>query len=326
MRIWANTDLPLWEFLKRVYQKYENNTVSDTAAALSYYFVFSLFPFLFFLATLTAYLPLGNSVDTLLDRLRPVLPAQAMALIDQHLHELVTRPRPRLLTIGLLITLYSASRGVDAVRKGLNLAYDVKESRPFWKTELLAVGMTVAGAVLALVGVAALAAGGDAGFWAARQLGLGSAYLFVWHWLRWPVTAGLIMLVAATNYYVLPDVKQRFKYITPGSIAGTLIWLLGTWGFSEYATHLGTYNVTYGSIGGVIVLMTWLFISGFIFAMGGEVNAILEHASQEGKAPGARAEDEAPPPPDERPSAMPPGAAASHHVAERAPGGDAASP
>lgn len=322
MRIWANSELPLREFLRRLYQKYENNTVSDTSAALSYYFVFSLFPFLFFLATLTAYLPLGHSIDTLLDRLRPVLPAQAMGVIDEHLRALVSRPRPRLLTVGILVTLYSASRGVDAVRKGLNLAYDVKESRPFWKTEALAIGTTIAGAIFAVVGVAALVAGGDAGLWLATRLGLGTAYLFTWHWLRWPFTAALIMLVAAINYYVLPDVKQRFKFITPGSIGGTLVWLLGTWGFSEYASHFGTYNVTYGSIGGVIVLMTWLFISGFIFAMGGEVNAILEHASREGKAAGARAEGEAPPRPEERPSAMPPGAAGNQHAAERSVGGD----
>ena len=112
--------------------------MSDSAAALSYYFVFSLFPFLFFLATLTAYLPLGNSVNTLMDRLRTVLPGQAMALIDEHVHALVSRPRAGLLTFGLLITLYAASRGVDALRKALNLAYDVKESRSFWRTELLA--------------------------------------------------------------------------------------------------------------------------------------------------------------------------------------------
>ena len=322
MRIWAGTDLPLREFLKRVYLRYVDNTVSDTAAALSYYFIFSLFPFLFFLATLTAYLPLGNSIQTLLERLRPVLPAEAMSLITEHVHELVSRPRPNLLTIGILVTLYSASRGVDAVRKGLNLAYEVTESRPFWRTELLAIGMTVAGAVGVLVGVAALVAGGDAGLWLADHVGLAKEYLLAWRWLRWPVMAALIMLVAGVSYYVLPDVKQRFKYITPGSIAGTLIWLLGTWGFSEYAGHFGRYDVTYGSIGGVIVLMTWLFISGFIFSMGGEINAILEHASRAGKAPGARVEGEAPPPASERPSAVPRGAAA-HKAAERHDGAPA---
>jgi membrane protein len=309
-------------FLKRLYQEYENDAVADTAAVLSYYFVFSLFPFLFFLATLAAYLPLGGSVNTMFDRLRPVLPAEALNLIDQHVRSLIAQPRPKLLTLGLVITLYSASRGVDAVRKGLNLAYDVKESRPFWHTELQAFGMTIGGAFLMLLGLAALVIGGQAGFWLARQLQIESAYLVMWSWLRWPVTAAVIMLTSALAYYVLPDVKQKFKYITPGSIIGTVLWLLATWGFSQYVAHFGTYNVTYGSIGGVIVLMTWFFISGFIFLMAGEVNAILEHASSTGKAEGARAEGEAAPPPEERPSAMPAGAAGSAAVAEKAVGGN----
>ena len=292
--------IPLKAFFKRCYEEYENDAVSDSAAALSYYFVFSLFPFLFFLATLTAYLPLGNSVDTLMDRMRTIMPSQAMALIDQQVHTLVSRPRAGLLTFGLFITLYSASRGVDALRKALNLAYDVKESRPFWRTELLAVGMTVGGAILTVLAVAVLVAGGYAGFWLARFLGITSEYVFLWRWLRWPVTAAVIMLAAAINYYMLPDVRQRFTFITPGSVAATLIWLGTTWGFGQYVSHFGSYNVTYGSIGGVIVLMTWFYISGFIFLMGGEVNAILEQASPDGKQAGARAAGEVAPPQEER--------------------------
>jgi membrane protein len=312
-------------FLKRLYQHYTDHAVSDTAAALAYYFIFSLFPFLFFLATLTAFLPLGGSVNTLLDRIRPVFPGAAMDLITQHLTSLIDKPRPRLLTLTLLFTLYSASRGVDAVRKGLNLAYDVKETRAFWRTESLAIGATLGGAFLVLVGIAALVGGGDAGFWIARQLKLEAAYVLTWRWLRWPVTAIAIMLSAALGYFFLPNVKQRFKFITPGSIIGTLIWLVATWGFSEYAGHFGNYNVTYGSIGGVIILMTWFFISGFIFLIGGELNAILEHASREGKAQGAHAEGEAAPPPEDRPSAMPIGAASNPASAERAHGGTDAS-
>jgi membrane protein len=129
------------------------------------------------------------------------------------------------------------------------------------------------------------------------------------------------MLCAALAYYLLPDVKQKFKFITPGSVIGTLVWLLGTWGFAAYAGNFGSYNVTYGSIGGVIVLLTWFYISGFIFLMGGEMNAIIEHASPDGKNVGARAPGEAPPPPSERPSAMPAGAADSAAVAARSKGG-----
>jgi len=309
-------------FAKRLYEEYENDAVADSAAALSYYFVFALFPFLFFLATLTAYVPyVRRSVDTILARAHAILPEQALGLVETHLRELVEKPRPRLLTLGLLATLYTASRGVDAVRKTLNLAYDVKESRPWWKTELVAFGMTIGGAVLVLIAITALTVGGSVGFWLAEHVGIAHEYVLVWSWLRWPVTAVVIMLCAALAYYVLPDVKQEFKFITPGSVIGTLAWLLGTWGFSVYTGNFGSYNVTYGSIGGVIVLLTWFYISGFIYLMGGEMNAIIEHAAPDGKESGARAPGEAPPPKRERPSAMPVGAADSAKAAARSPGG-----
>ena len=276
MRTPGGGSIPFKIFLKRLYGAYEDDAVSDSAATLAYYFVYSLFPFLVFLATLTAYLPLGNSVDTLLDRMRTIVPSQAMGLIDEHVHGLIARPRPSLLTFGLLITVYAASRGIDALRKALNLAYDVKESRPFWRTELLAIGMTVGGALASMMAVALLVAGGYAGFWIARAIHVGPEYVFVWKWLRWPITAAVIMLAGAINFYVLPDVRQKFKYITAGSVIATLIWLATTWAFGQYVAHFGSYDVTYGSIGGVIILMTWFYLSGFIFLLGGEMNAILE--------------------------------------------------
>jgi membrane protein len=176
--------------------------------------------------------------------------------------------------------------------------------------------MTIAGSVIVLAAVALLIAGGQVGFWAAGKLGIESYYVDVMRWLRWPLTALMIMTVVALAYYFLPDVQQRFKFITPGSVLGTLLWLLATWGFGQYVSSFGNYNVTYGSLGGVIVLLTWLYLSGFIFVMGGELNAVLEHAARTGKAAGARAEGERPAPPEERPSAMPPGAAKDAEVAK----------
>ena len=222
-------------FIQRVYRHYEDHAVQDTAAVLSYYFVFSLFPFLFFLVTLTAYLPLGDSVQLMLDRIRPVLPQQALDLLDQHVTALVKVTHPKLLTFGIIFTLYSASRGVDAVRKGLNLAYDVKETRPLWRTEVAAFGATIVGAALVLFGITALVAGGDAGWWLSRQLGFEAVYVFVWRWLRWPVTAAAVMMASALVYYSLPNVKQTFKFMTPGSVVGTLIWLAVVVGASAIA-------------------------------------------------------------------------------------------
>jgi membrane protein len=306
-------------FLKRLYEEYENDAVADSAASLAYYFVFALFPFLFFLTTLTAYVPyVRRSVDTILARAHAILPEQAVGLIDTHLRGLVENQRPRLLTLGLLATLYSASRGVDALRKTLNLAYDVKESRKWWRTELVAFGMTIGGALLVLISITLLTAGGSAGFWLARHVGIAHEYVIVWSWLRWPITALAIMSAVACAYYFLPDVKQKFKFITPGSVIGTLAWFAASLGFGFYVSHFGSYNVTSGSIGGVVVMMTWFYITGLILLMGGEINAILEHWSSEGKAEGARAEGEAPLPKSERPSAMPAGAADSADAAARA--------
>jgi membrane protein len=309
MQLTGGGQLGFIELCKRVYREYEHDAVADTAAQLSYYLLFALFPFLFFVAALTAYLPLRGPMDQLLSRVRPVVPREAMDLIDTHLRALVSQPRPRLLTFALAGSVWSASRGVDAVRRALNLAYDVTESRPWWRTQLASLGMTFAGAFLVLAAVALLIAGGQVGFWLAGKLGVQSYYVWTVRWLRWPVTALMIMTVAALAYYFLPDVKQEFKFITPGSVLGTLLWLLATWGFGQYVGSFGAYNVTYGSLGGVVVLLTWLYLSGFIFLMGGEVNAILEHASSTGKAAGARAEGESPAPPQQRPSAMPPAAA-----------------
>ncbi|MDB4983535.1 MAG: YihY family protein [Myxococcales bacterium] len=303
----------------QLFRKFTDHAVTTSAATLSYYFLFSLFPFLFFLVSVTTYLPVFSpSMQEILGAARAVLPAEAMALVDKHVQGL---EHPRLLTLGLAATLYSASRGVDAVRAALNLAYDVKESRPLWKTQGIAFGVTIGGAVLVLVTIAAIVAGGDLGFWLARHLHVGSAYVFGWRWARWPVTIVLVMFLAALGYYLLPDVKQEFRFITPGSIIGTLASFTASWGFSVYAGHFGSYDAAYGSIGGVIILMTWFYILGLIFLVGGEINATLEHRSPVGKDEGAHAAGEKAPPKEERPSAVPVGAVHSQDAAERAPGG-----
>jgi membrane protein len=309
-------------FLKRLYRRYEDHGLADSAATLGYYFLFSLFPFLFFLVTLAAFIPHARpSVETLLERVRAFLPSEAKGVIEHHLRGLVASSKPHLLTLALAAALYSASRAVNAVRTALNRAYDVKESRPLWKTELLAFGMTVGGGLLLLVGIAVLVAGGSAGQWAARHLSVADEYVTVLRWIRWPITTAAIMVTAALSYYLLPDVEQKLKFITPGSVVGTLACLLASWCLGLYAAHFGSYNVTYGSIGGVIVLLIWFYLTGFILLMAGEMNAIIEDVSPGGKQSGARAFDQAPPPSDERPSAMPAGAVDSAAVAERSRGG-----
>jgi membrane protein len=312
-------------FVKRVYQKFFDHAVTSTAATLSFYFIFSLFPFLIVLVMLTQYLPLfAPSMQRILAAGRDVLPPEAMSVIQAHIEG--HRSPPKLLTLGVVVTLYSASRGVDAVRAALNLSYDVKESRPIWRTQGMAILAVVGGALLALISVTVAVIGGDLGYWLSRHLGIAGLYVEAWRWARWPVTAILTMLMAALGYYALPDVKQEFKFITPGSVLCTVAAMVATWGFGEYAGHFGSYDVAYGSLGGAVILMTWFYILGVIYLVGGEINATIEHESAVGKQEGARAPGAAPPPAALRPSAAPVGAAHSADVAERSPGGAAPSP
>jgi membrane protein len=301
-------------FLKSLYQAHERDAVSTSAAALTYYFIFSLFPFLFFLVTLAAFLPLGGSVQTLFARLRPIMPHEAMGIVEQHIKALLHKPHPKLLTAGVAVSIYSASRGVNAFREGMNLAYGVKESRSYLHTQALAIAMTAGGALLVLIGVAAMIIGGDAGVWLARHLGLMSEWLLAWRWLRWPVIVFVLMIAVAVTYHLLPDVRHKFHLITAGSVIATLAWLLATWAFSAYVSHFGKYNVTYGSIGGVIILMTWLWMTGFIFLMGGEINAILarEHGAASPRA--ARRPEPTQPSPAEPASARPRPPRSGRHV------------
>jgi membrane protein len=270
------------ELGRRFWVELEEDAVIDCSAQLAFYFLFALFPFLFFLVTLAAYLPFApEAVDTMVARLGPLMPADARRVVQGHLEALVTDSKPRLITLGLLVALWTASRGVDAFRRALNLAYDVPEYRPFWKTQVLAILMTVAGSLLIPTAFALFLLGGRLGEWTAEHLHVLNAYHTVWTWLRWPFTAGLVMLVLALCYWRLPAVRHRYQFLSPGALLASVLWLLTTWGFTQYVEHFGRYNVTYGSIGGAVVLLLWLYLTGLIFIVGGEVNAVLEHAEAE---------------------------------------------
>jgi membrane protein len=304
------------DFGRKLLKELSDDAITDSAAQLSYYFLFSLFPMLFCLVALAAFFPVQGLVDEMMGRARTLVPADAMNVVEPHVRGLLEQ-RPKLLTFSVLTALWTASRGVDAFRKALNLAYDVHESRPFFRTQTLAIGTTVFGVLLTLLGFSLFMLGSDLGFLLAEKLQWGKTLLLVWSWVRWPSIAALVMFAVAIAYYVLPDVRQKFKYITPGSVLGTLTWLGATWLFSFYVEQFGKFNVTYGSIGGVMVLLLWLYLSALVFIFGGEVNALLEHLDREGKAKGARAEDEPPLPASERPSAAPPGMAKSEKTARR---------
>jgi membrane protein len=195
--------------------------------------------------------------------------------VTDRIHALAAGPSLGLATFGAVLTVWSASGAAASLITAFDRAYQVRDRRPLWKTRGLAVLVTLVSAVL-VVAAAALALATPA---VASALGrpLGRVLL----WLRWP-SAGLLMtVVLAVLYHLLPDVDQRFRLLTPGSVVAVALWILASIGFSFYAGRFGHYEAVYGALGGLIVLLFWLWISAIVVLLGAEINAVLDHLAQE---------------------------------------------
>jgi membrane protein len=280
--------LSIKELGTRVWREVWDDNCTGQAAQLAYYLIFAVFPFLLFLTTLLGYLPIPNLMDRIMEYLARLLPGDTVTLLQDNIRQLVTEQQGGLLSFGILATLWTASSAVTAITEALNRAYDVQEGRPFWKVRGLAILLTIGLSIFIVVSMVLLIFGPQLGGWIAAFVGFGTAFEVAWNILRWPVIVCLLILAMAGVYYFAPDVEQKWKWITPGSVFAVLVTIAVSLGFSFYVNHFGAYNKTYGSIGAVIVFLTWLYLTGFVMVMGGEINAEVEHAASDGKAPGEK--------------------------------------
>jgi membrane protein len=274
------------EFGKGLKDEITKDKITDAAASVTYYGVLALFPFLLFLLALASVVIEPADAERIVDQLAAVAPGAVTQILGDRIRQLGAEQNVTLLGFGALGALWAASGGAMAVMRALNTAYDVAEGRPFWKVRLIAIGTTLGFGALALAAALVAIAAGPIG----ERIGgpIGTALT----WLRLPVAGLVMMLVWALVYYLLPDVQQKFKFITPGSVAGVLLWVAASWGFSRYVASFGNYDKTYGPLGGVIVLLLWMWISSLVLLVGAEVNAFLEHRSPEGKREGAKLESD----------------------------------
>lgn len=274
------------DFLRSLGNEISQDGITDLAATVTYYGVLALFPFLLFLVAVASLVVAPSDAERLVNELSSVAPGAVTEIVGARIRDLGRQENATLVGFGALGAIWAASGGIMALVRALNVAYDVKEGRPFWKVRGIALLMTVVSSALALA--AALVAVGTAPL--ADRIGgpLGIAIGF----LRLPVAGLVMMLLWALIYYVLPDVEQRFEFITPGSVAGVLLWVLASWAFSKYVANFGSYDKTYGALGGVIVLLLWMWISSLVVLVGAEVNALVEHRSPEGKRQGAKSMDD----------------------------------
>ena len=257
------------------------------AGQLAYFFVLALFPALIFFVSLVAYLP-GDMPQQLVTSLRPLLPAEAMTIVEDQIVQLTEGDPAGILTFGLVLAIWSSSAGLLAIMSTLNRAYDITDARPWWKVRLLAIVLTLALTTVVIVGLALLIAGPMIASAVGGWLGFGPAFAAVWNIARWPFVFLLVSVGMALIYYFAPDADQEWIWITPGAILATALWTLASLGLQLYLRLAGSFNETYGTLGGAMVILLWLYVTGISILIGGEMNAEIEHASPEGKAPGEK--------------------------------------
>ena len=272
-----------FQALKATVQDFQRDDALGLAAQLAYFLILALFPFILVLVSLMGTFGSPELASEVLAYFRQVMPQQVYELIEKYTSDIISgnRPAPYLFSFGILFTLWSASGAFAALINALNRAYDVQETRPFWKVRGIAILMTLGLSVLILVGVLLLVVGEPIGQTIADVFGLGEIFEFVWNIIRWPVALFFMMFAVALLYYFSPDVNQPFRWITPGGLIGVLLWVLASVAFSFYVNNFGSYNKTYGSIGVVIILLLYLYISSLTILFGAALNATLVKMKEE---------------------------------------------
>ena len=276
------------ELLRRTARECYEDDIFSLAAQLAYYFFLSLFPALLFFVALASFFPIQHLMDEVVRTLGRFAPPDIVAFVLEQLRELSNRESGGILTFAFLFTIWSTSAAMVAIIGTLDRAYDIEDSRPWWKVRLLAVGLTIALVLFILISFALVLGGPPIAERLADRLALGAAFEWSWKILQWPVVFLLVVTAVALVYYFAPDAEQEFVLITPGALVATLLWIAISVGFRLYVVNFGEYNETYGALGGVIVLLLWFYLSGLAILAGAEMNAEIEHLSPYGKAPGEK--------------------------------------
>ena len=286
----ARLHVPLsWrQLLTRTFGGAWDDNVLDLAAQQAYYFFFALFPALLFVIAIASFFPLETLLDQVVAMLSRFAPRAVVDIITGALTNFAHGSKGGILTFAFLVTIWSSSGAMVSIITTLNAAYDVTESRPWWRTRLMAVGLTIGIATFILVSMFLVIAGPTVAEHLANRLHLGLAFTWTWWVLQWPIVFALVSTAIGFVYYYAPDVQQEWVWITPGSVFATTLWLLVSLALKFYYQLVPSANAAYGTIGGIMVLMLWFYASGIALLLGAEMNAEIEHASPYGKNPGER--------------------------------------
>jgi membrane protein len=275
---WRLGGLGVRDLGRRVWNELGKDEVADRAAGLSYYFLFALFPALLFLTALLGYLPLAGVQERLLAYARDMLPADAATTLERTLAEILNVKRGGLLSIGVLAALWASSNGMASVMTTMNRVFDVTERRSWLRRRLVAVALTLAFSVFIIATLSLMVFGKVLGAGVAAWFGLGGLFTVLWNVISIPLVIGCALLGIELVYYLAPAGNQRWRWITPGAALALGAWLAMSFGLRVWVSKFANYSATYGSIGGVILLMLWLYLTSYVLLVGAEVDAEIDAA------------------------------------------------
>ena len=280
------------ELLKRTYKDSLADDALGLAAQLAYYFFLALFPAILCVIAIASFFPLHNFTDEMVASIARFAPQEMLILVREQMVRLAEGNNGGILSLGLVGAIWSSSAALAAIISAMNKVYDIEESRPWWKVRLIAILLTIGLALFIVLSFGLVIAGPQLVDWFAARYALGGIFVWTWKILQWPVAFALVVSGIGLIYYFAPDAEQDWAWITPGSLVAAVLWLLGSLAFRYYVVNFGSYQSTYGTVTGVMLLLLWFYLTGLVVIVGAEISAEIEHASEWGKAPGEKAPGE----------------------------------
>jgi len=279
--IWKPGGLTFWQLVRRVVHGINDDDLFGRASELAYNFLLALFPLLLFILTLFGLFARGSELQrSLISYFADFLPPPAFQLLKAIMSEMAANATSGKLTFGIVLTLWFASGGTSSMISTLDAVYHVRESRSWFRRRIIALALTIAILTLLIASLFLVLVGGHLSDWIAIKFHLMSIVVIVWEGLQWVALVLFLTLAFSLIYYFGPSLEQRrWHWMTPGSIFGSFLWLAASAGLRVYLHFFNTYTATYGSLGAMMILLVWLYVTGLAFLIGGEINAQIERTT-----------------------------------------------
>jgi len=266
------------EVFKATFKEFFDSDLDKYAAAVAFQMLFSIIPFLIVFIAILSFFDLQALVQTLQGEADAIVPGEATDVVSQ-IVDGIELPAGGLLPIALLVALWVASSAMRLIIHSLNIAYKVKETRPFWSQFLQSIVYTLAVLFLLIMAMLFMIVGSQAVEWLAGHVGLDNIFVTIWSWLRWPVAMILLMLTIAFIYFVAPNIKPKFKKMIPGAVLAVLVWIGLSIGFDFYMRTFIDLSILFGGLGAIIFLMIYFYICAAVLLFGAKLNSVIERGN-----------------------------------------------